>query len=68
MDLNKMPLHILRQRLGLEDDDDSKDGIIAKYSPEKIVRELSAWHLGDPRWAESFAYWMKKYGAKPENF
>jgi len=58
----------LRQRRGLDEDDASMDDEIKKMPPAEIVRELSAWELGDSSWADTFASWMQEAGAKPEDF
>jgi len=59
-------MEVLRQRLGLDSDDVSRDEHLLKYSPERMVRELAAWHLGDPIWAVTVAQWMVDVGAKPK--
>lgn len=48
--MNELPedmLGNLRERLGVDDDDDSKDAVIAAMTPEQQVRELVAWETGD---------------------
>ena len=61
-------MNMLRGRYGLEDGDTSKDEAIGELSPVEVVRECSAWKLGDPSWATEFAGWMEASGAKPEDF
>ncbi len=48
----------LRVRLRVEEDDPSMDDRIAAMSGPDIVREMSAWRLGDEKWADMFAMWM----------
>lgn len=52
----------LRMRLGLEHDDTSQDEEIKNYSSLKVVREMAAWELGDPRWADTFLGWLEDAG------
>jgi hypothetical protein len=58
----------LRGRLGLDEDDDSRDADILAMSPVEMVREATAWKLGDPSWARIIARYMVVTGAKPEDF
>lgn len=53
---------MLRERRGLEPDDNSQDSIIATYPPRKALRELFAWHLGDANWAEITLSWLGDCG------
>lgn len=46
-------LGVLRKRLGVEPTDDSRDGTIANYTPEKVAGEWCAWELGDSSWAHA---------------
>jgi hypothetical protein len=59
---------ILRLRRGIDEDDTSEDEQIRKMAPHEIVRERTAWELGTPGWADTIAFWMEEYGAKPEDF
>ena len=59
-------IDILRMRLDLEPDDPSHDDRIAKYSAEKVLRELCAWNLGDPGWASTMLRWASIAGYKME--
>lgn len=52
----------LREALGLEPDDDSRDVEIAAMQPADRMRLLCQWHLGDPTWAETFKEWMEFSG------
>jgi hypothetical protein len=45
---------ILRQRLGLESDDATKDAEIAQMSPRAKLEHWTAWKLGDAAWAHFF--------------
>ena len=57
-DIPQFMMEMLRGRRGLEDDDTSQDEKIKKMSPEKIVKECTAWQLGDSSWATVIAEWM----------
>ena len=53
---NKFPPHImkkLRRRLGLSEGDTHMDEVINRYNPRKALREVVAWELGDPDWADA---------------
>lgn len=52
----------LRQRLGLEPDDASRDDYIAKLSPMERLKMLCGWHIGDPNWATTFLDWARDAG------
>lgn len=52
----------LRQRLGLEEDDPSRDDYILSLTPMRRVRMLSGWTLGDETWAETFQDWCNSQG------
>ena len=43
-------LGIVRQRLGVERGDNSKDSEIDKMSSDEIIKEWSTWHLGCSSW------------------
>lgn len=58
---------MLRGRYNLDETDTRMDAEIVKLKPAEIVRECSAWRLGDPLWAVVFAEWMKAAGCKPED-
>lgn len=55
-------VHILRERRGLEPDDESEDGKISCYSPRKALEECCAWHIGDKAWAGEFLRWANGAG------
>lgn len=52
----------LRERLGLEPDDSSKDKIINDRSPISNLQELCAWEFGDSSWANWFLERAKNLG------
>ena len=54
----------LRQRRGLEPDDESEDDQIAKYGTDRALREVCTWHLGDPSWANTMLRWAGAAGYK----
>ena len=60
-------MEMLRGRLGLNEDDTSRDAEILKMEPYEVVRECSAWKLGDPYWATMIAGWMKQSGCKVDD-
>ena len=66
MDLSESMMVALRGRRGLDEGDMSQDELIRKMSPGRIVRECTAWDLGDGGWASRIAGWMIRAGAKPE--
>ena len=56
--MSKFPEHIvetLRERLGLEPDDDSRDAHIEHYDGEKAADEVFAWHIGCGEGGAGFA-------------
>jgi hypothetical protein len=52
----------VRQRLGLDADDTSRDAEIESTAPMKLLRDVCGWHIGDPAWADSFIEWAKGCG------
>ena len=63
----KFPEHImrdLRNRIGLEPDDESKDDIINNYTSRKAFEESIAWWLGDWEWADTIMMLAKDCGIK----
>ncbi len=52
----------MRQRLGLKEDDDSRDVLIEEMTPEQRLRLICGWHLGDSEWAETFLDWARDAG------
>lgn len=57
----------MRQRLGVEAADTTKDSMIEKMTPEGRLRLLCGWRLGDPSWASSFLDWAEDAGFKISN-
>jgi hypothetical protein len=55
-------LKVLRKRVGLSDDDASRDADFATYSPFEKLAELVAWNLGYASWSSHFAAWSKACG------
>jgi hypothetical protein len=68
MKLTRNMMEMLRQRYALDADDSSKDVEILKMSPVDVVRDCTAWKIGDPSWANEIAAWMVHAGAKPQDF
>lgn len=62
---NKYPDHImktLRQRLGLDEDDTSRDDFINIYSPSEAFEEMLNWE-GILGYAGTIKYWIESiYG------
>lgn len=54
----------MRQRLGIDPDDASKDDVIEKMTPEERLGLLCGWHLGDPAWSRTFLNWARDAGFK----
>lgn len=55
-------LQPLRERLGLESDDKSRDKEIQDRRPMRNLEELFAWEFGDSGWAYQIVTWMKDLG------
>ena len=62
MELTESMMEMLRGRRGLDEDDTSQDDGIRAMAPSVIVRECTAWELGDGAWATRIARWMDKAG------
>ena len=60
-------MRIMRQRMGLGDNDNSQDERINAMPPESIVINVTAWYLGDGGWASRIANWIIDAGAKVED-
>jgi hypothetical protein len=54
----------MRQRLGLEPEDTSRDDYIDKMTPHERLRLICGWELGYGEWADSFIGWAKDAGFK----
>ena len=52
----------MRQRLGLEPHDTSKDSQISAMTPMQRLELLCGWHFGDPSWASTVIEWAKDAG------
>ncbi len=61
-------LEVLRKRRNLGRKDHSIDEDLNALSPADAVREMAAWNLVNPQWADKIAGWMMEAGAKPEDF
>ena len=62
-----IPEHLmkpLRERLGLDENDTSRDGIINNRPAITNLEELCAWEFGDPSWARWFIKRMDDLGIK----
>jgi hypothetical protein len=60
-----VPLHIkqvVRQRLGLKENDDSRDAHIDAMEPIQLLRHVAGWNLGYPDWANTFLGWARDCG------
>lgn len=68
MNIPENMLQKLRGRVGLEEDDKSRDEEFYQLSPVKIVKECAAWELGYADWATTIAEWMVAVGAEPKDF
>jgi hypothetical protein len=54
----------MRQRLGLQPDDTSRDVDIEKMSPTKRLSLLTGWHLGYDGWEHTILNWVEDAGFK----
>ena len=52
----------MRQRLGLDPNNKSKDKFIESISPMRRVRLITGWYLGDGFWADSFKSYFWSQG------
>lgn len=52
----------LRQRLGLDEGDASRDAYIESLTPHQRLEMLCGWHLGYPDWAITFLSWARDAG------
>lgn len=52
----------MRQRLGLDEDDKSRDAEIVAMTPIERVRLLAGWRLGSSEWADTFADLFQSQG------
>ena len=60
--MNKVLLGVLRMRQGLSEEDSSQDTELLSLSVDTKLREICAWHLGDPAWADRFLSWADACG------
>ena len=67
MNLSISTLKALRGRHDLKEDDNSLDAEFLKMEPIEIVRECTAWHLGDPSWANLIARLIVETEANPKD-
>jgi len=52
----------LRQRLGLDENDTSRDEYILSLPSMRRVELLSGWYFGDEAWAGTFKEWCESQG------
>lgn len=52
----------MRQRLGLEEDDTSRDAEIEDMTPIRRFNLLCGWYLGDIAWAQTIIDWQRDAG------
>lgn len=52
----------MRQRLGLEEDDTSKDAEIERMEPMERVELVTGWFLGGRGWADTFKGYCESQG------
>lgn len=55
-------LKILRQRHDLDENDKSHDEEFRNMGPMEKLREVTAWELGDPTWADQLLTWAIQCG------
>ena len=62
MNTPKYILKRIRKRFDLDSSDDSRDAEIESMTPHQKLREVVAWELGDPWWADSILQWARGCG------
>lgn len=69
-DENKYPEYILRclrQRLGMEADDTSRDEVFQKWGPRRVLEEVLSWNGLIGGWSGEVLSWIKDiYGVDLE--
>lgn len=55
-------IEVMRQRLGLKEDDTSKDGDIEKMQPLDRVRLIAGWYQGDGIWVDTYKEYFESQG------
>ena len=60
--MTRLYIESMRQRLGLDEDDSSRDADIERMSPRQRLEMLCGWHLGHSDWARTFLSWAKDAG------
>ena len=64
MEIPEHYLKDLRKRLGLDENDSSKDELIKEREPFFNLKELCGWYLGDSSWVIEFKEWCEAVGIK----
>lgn len=60
--LSTSQVKIIRQRIDLDENDDSRDEFVHAMTPLTKLRHLVAWELGDEGWADWFLSRARKCG------
>ena len=55
-------IEILRMRLGLDENDTSRDAYINSLPPMRRVRMIAGWELGSEAWATQFEEYFESQG------
>lgn len=62
MDTPKYILEKIRQRLNLEEDDETSDNQINLMTPFERLQHVTGWELGSESWADQILEWAKDCG------
>lgn len=68
MTIPKYMLIKLRGRLGLEPYNNLRDKEFYQMTPVQIVKECTAWEIGDADWATIIADFMVSMDVQPKDF
>lgn len=60
--MNMTYIGCMRRRLGLEENDPSRDELIEAMTPMQRLELICGWHLGDPSFASQIIAWAKDAG------
>lgn len=55
-------MEAMRQRLGLEENDTSRDNEILNMSPMERVRLIAGWYHGSESWADTYVGYFESQG------
>lgn len=61
---NNLYIKDMRQRLGLEPDDSSRDSDLEKMTETQKLGLIAGWHLGYSGWEHTILNWVEAAGFK----